>query len=73
MLNVFSCENVQQNTIARNIDQIFEDLSDKDGPGASVAVIQRGKIEYSRQYGSAQVEYDLPVNENTIFHVASVS
>ena len=73
MLNVFACENVRQNTLTRNIDRIFKDLSAKDGPGASVAVIRKGKIEYSRQYGSAQVEYDLPINENTIFHVASVS
>lgn len=73
MFNAFACENVRQNTLTRNIDRIFKDLSAKDGPGASVAVIRKGKIEYSRQYGSAQVEYDLPVNENTIFHVASVS
>jgi len=73
LFNAFACENVRQNTLTRNIDRIFKDLSAKDSPGASVAVIRKGKIEYSRQYGSAQVEYDLPINENTIFHVASVS
>ena len=73
LFNTFACENVRQNTLTRNIDRIFKDLSAKDSPGASVAVIRKGKIEYSRQYGSAQVEYDLPINENTIFHVASVS
>lgn len=55
------------------IDEIFQDLADPAGPGASVAVIRGGTIVYSRGFGSAQVEYGIPVEPTTIFHVASVS
>ena len=61
------------NELDKKVDSIFEDLSSLDSPGASVAVIRQGKIELRKQYGNAQIEYSLPVKENTIFHVASVS
>jgi len=42
-------------------------------PGASVAVVQQGKPIFAKGYGSAHLEYDVPVRAETVFHVASVS
>lgn len=55
------------------IDQIFAPWSKPATPGASVAVIQAGKVVYQKGYGAANLEYDIPITPDTIFHVASVS
>ena len=57
----------------RSIAEVFEDLDDPGSPGASVAVIRDGRVVFSAGYGSAQIEYGIPVEPATIFHVASVS
>jgi CubicO group peptidase (beta-lactamase class C family) len=63
---------------ANAVAEIFQDLGNQDlgapeSPGASVAVIRNGAIVYSAGFGSAQIEYQVPVMPSTIFHVASVS
>jgi CubicO group peptidase (beta-lactamase class C family) len=55
------------------IDEIFKQWAKPGTPGASVAVIQHGKLAYAKGYGAAHLEYDVPITADTIFHVASVS
>ena len=55
------------------VDAVFEDWQDAAGPGAAVAVTRDGRTIYSQGYGSAQLEYRIPVTPTTPFHVASVS
>lgn len=55
------------------IDAIFNNLIKPGSPGASMAVIEHGKLVYLKGYGSANLEYNIPITPNTIFHVASVS
>lgn len=55
------------------VNALFEEWSSPAGPGAAVAVVRDGKVVYSQGYGSAQLEYRIPVTPTTIFHVASVS
>ncbi len=54
-------------------DRLFTQFDDINKPGASVAVLQDGEIIFSKGYGSANLEYDIPVTPETMFHVASVS
>ncbi|MDW5285492.1 serine hydrolase domain-containing protein [Alteromonas macleodii] len=54
-------------------DRLFHQFDDINKPGASVAVLQDGEIIFSKGYGSANLEYDIPVTPETMFHVASVS
>ena len=61
------------NAIEESIDQIFKDYNAITKPGAAVAVMQHGEIVFKKGYGSANMEYDIPVTPSTIFHVASVS
>ena len=57
-----------------SVDSIFSAFDGPNQPGAAVAVWQDGKIAFSKGYGSANVEYGIPVTpDETIFHVASVS
>jgi CubicO group peptidase (beta-lactamase class C family) len=42
-------------------------------PGVSVAVINKGKVEWARGYGVLEAGGDKPVNEETLFQAASIS
>lgn len=54
-------------------DSIFAEVNRSDSPGASVAVFRDGEIIFSKGYGAANLEYDVPITPETIFHVASIS
>jgi CubicO group peptidase (beta-lactamase class C family) len=58
---------------AKNIDAVFANWNKPDSPGAAVAVVEHGKTVYEKGYGSANLEYSIPISPQTIFHVASVS
>jgi len=55
------------------LDEIFKDSAKPGTPGAALAVIQHGKIVFEKGYGVANLEYDIPVTPQTVYHVASVS
>ncbi|MFC1541031.1 serine hydrolase domain-containing protein [Candidatus Latescibacterota bacterium] len=48
-------------------------LSYYQTPGISIAVINEGKVEWSRGFGVKDWDTQEPVNQNTLFQVASVS
>jgi CubicO group peptidase (beta-lactamase class C family) len=55
------------------IDEIFKKYNDENKPGAAVAVVKDQKIVFKKGYGSANLEYNIPVSPSTVFHIASVS
>lgn len=59
--------------LAERIDALFETWDDIESPGASVAVMRDGQMIHSAGYGCAQLEYGIPIEADTVFHVASVS
>ena len=58
-------------------DLIFHSLTKQmknyNVPGVSIAVINNGKIEWAKGYGTREAGVDLPVNTNTLFQAASIS
>jgi CubicO group peptidase (beta-lactamase class C family) len=59
--------------MAHAVDQLFAQWAGPDSPGASIAIIQNGKIVYSQGYGVANLEYGVPNSPATVFHLGSVS
>jgi len=55
------------------VDQLFVAWDRDDVPGASIAVVKDGRIIYSKGYGSANLEYNISNQPNTVFHIASDS
>ncbi len=55
------------------IDDVFAEWDRPDAPGASVAVVLGGEVVFADGYGCAQLEYSIPIEAETVFHVASVS
>jgi len=58
---------------AVQVDKLFSSWDKPDSPGASLAVIKDGEVIYKQGYGSANLEYNIPIIPSTVFHVASVS
>ena len=55
------------------IDAIFASWDKPDSPGCALAVAQDGDLVYTRGYGYANLDYDIPVTPQTVFDVASVT
>ncbi|MDO8677360.1 MAG: serine hydrolase [Acidobacteriota bacterium] len=59
-------------SLASQVDEIFSAFR-PDGPGCAVAVYQNAKIVLATGYGSANLEYGIPITPATPFIVGSVS
>ena len=55
------------------IDAIFASWDKPDSPGCALAVARDGEFVYTRGYGYANLDYDIPVTPQTVFDVASVT
>lgn len=55
------------------IDALFADWDRPGSPGAALLILDADRVVYKRGYGSANLEYGIPITPETIFHVASVS
>jgi CubicO group peptidase (beta-lactamase class C family) len=62
-----------ESSLFEHVDRLFSDIVSDTSPGAAIAIIHEGRVVYSRGYGMANLEYDIPITPSTIFHVASVS
>ena len=60
-------------SLTDKVDRLFVAWDKPDSPGCALAVIKDGKVIYKRGYGTANLEYDVPITPSTVFHVASVS
>ncbi|MGI9262136.1 MAG: serine hydrolase domain-containing protein [Woeseiaceae bacterium] len=55
------------------IDAVFAEWDKPGSPGCGLAVAQHGELMYSRGYGYANLDYDIPITSQTVFDVASVT
>lgn len=54
-------------------DKVFAKWDSTVSPGCSLSVMQDGQIVYKRGYGMADLDHDVAITPETIFHVASIS
>ena len=55
------------------IDKVFAKFDKPNVPGASLGIIQDGKLIYARGYGMANLEYDIPNDAKSVFRIGSTS
>ncbi|HPR02113.1 MAG TPA: serine hydrolase domain-containing protein [Saprospiraceae bacterium] len=55
------------------IDNLFAPFNKMDSPGYAIGILKDTSILYEKGYGSANLDYHLPVNIRTAFDIASVS
>ncbi len=58
--------------VEHQIDALFSKYGPAT-PGVAVAVVKDGKVVFKKGYGTANLEYDVPVAPKTVFQIASVS
>jgi CubicO group peptidase (beta-lactamase class C family) len=55
------------------LDSVFAAFADPGAPGCALAVVQDGRFAFSRGYGSANLDYGIPIDGRSVFYLASVS
>jgi CubicO group peptidase (beta-lactamase class C family) len=56
----------------KKIDSLFARYNSQT-PGVAVAIIKNGEVIFKKGYGMANLENDIPITPQTVFHIASVS
>jgi len=59
--------------LAQQVDKVFAKWDSSTSPGCALSVIKDGQIVYKRGYGMADLDHDIPITPETVFHVASIS
>jgi CubicO group peptidase (beta-lactamase class C family) len=55
------------------VDSVFAAFADPAAPGCALAVVRDGRFAFSRGYGSANLDYGIPIDGRSVFYLASVS
>lgn len=55
------------------VDAIFARWDRADSPGCALGVIEDGELTYERGYGSANLDWQIPIATDTVFYTGSVS
>ncbi len=55
------------------IDTLFSDFDTLNSPGYAIGISKNGKTLYKNGYGSANLDYNIPIESNSAFSIASVS
>ena len=59
--------------VTTRVDAVFARFARPDSPGCGVGIFQNGTITYSKGYGSANLEYGVPIAPTTPFISGSVA
>jgi CubicO group peptidase (beta-lactamase class C family) len=57
----------------KKIDNLFKDFDKKDSPGYAIGISKGTETLYAKGYGSANLDYLIPISANSSFDIASVS
>jgi CubicO group peptidase (beta-lactamase class C family) len=67
-----SAQGLADSTI-KKINGFFDDWNKPGSPGCAVGIVKNDSLIFSKGYGMANLEYGIPISDQTIFHMASVS
>jgi CubicO group peptidase (beta-lactamase class C family) len=65
-------QSLPDSTVSK-INKLFTLWDKKNSPGCAVAIVRNDSVLFAKGYGMANLEYDIPIEPGTIFHMASVS
>lgn len=65
------CEKIKSKEA--KVDTLLASWATDDQPGLAVSIIEDGTPVYQKGFGIANLEYDIPITNSTVFHIASVS
>src|SRR5262245_31457729 len=59
--------------LTAKVDAIFANYNKPDSPGCALGVIKDGKLVYTRGYGMANLEHNIPNSPKLVYDIASTS
>src|SRR5215831_6509556 len=68
-----ACAEDTDKALATQVDKLFAKCDKPGSPGCAVGIIRDGKLIYSKGFGSANLDYEVPNTPQTIFEIASAS
>ena len=75
--HVTSAQETEQTDFSKSsedkIDSIFKEYDNSVTPGVSIGLMQNGKLIFSKGYGMADLEHNIPIDSSSVFSLASVS
>jgi CubicO group peptidase (beta-lactamase class C family) len=72
VINCASAQGLPDSTI-KKIDNLFKYWDSNNSPGYAVGIVRNDSLIFAKGYGMANLEYNIPIKPETIFHMASVS
>lgn len=73
LILIITCAACSQKAHEKEIDELVAAMIPGGSAGVTVAVAENDQVLFSKGYGFANPEYEVPNSTKTIFHVASVS
>src|SRR5690606_20548503 len=73
LFSVATASATQGDSFSAQVDSLFAKMNHPDKPGAAVLVIKDGVVLHRAGYGSANLEYQIPITPESVFDIASVS
>lgn len=71
-LNCFGQDKISKQAKGK-IDTIFKAFDKKNSPGFAIGIVKGRDILYTKSYGSANLDYEIPITSDSSFDIASVS
>jgi CubicO group peptidase (beta-lactamase class C family) len=65
--------NEKSDATAPGVDAVFADFAKPDSPGCSLAVARDGRLLYTKSYGMANLELEVPLSPASVFDIGSTS
>ena len=65
-------DNSKHINLENKIDAVFKNIKETD-PGVSIRLLKNNEVIIEKNYGLANLEYQIPISNKTVFHAASVS
>ncbi|WP_236975955.1 serine hydrolase [Membranihabitans maritimus] len=72
-LSIILVDPVNCQTQSEKFDRLLEMQFSPEGPGATALVSQNGKIIYQRALGKANLEHNVPMENDMIFEIGSIT
>lgn len=66
-------QEAQEESLTERVDKIFAPWDNPGSPGCALGVIKSGELIYTRGYGMANLEHDVPLSSKSVFYIASTS
>lgn len=64
---------LQDTSVTAQVDKLFAPWDKPNSPGCALAVVRDARIIYSRGYGMADLEHEVPITPVSTFYIGSLS